>query len=193
MRIICFLRDAGFSINGISRLLRDNEPEKIISVLIEEQEKILTEELTERQSKLELLEGIKREMRDIESFSVDSIGDIKKVIDRKKSLSKMRAFMIVTGVPVSILEWVAIIAWIVSGAWWLFVGYVVVAALWAASVMAYYFGHVAYICPECHAEFRPKIREAFFAYHTPKMRKLTCPSCGRVGLCVEVYKEKEKR
>ena len=101
--------------------------------------------------------------------------------------------MIVTGVPVSILEWVAIIAWIISGAWWLFVGYVLVAALWSASVMAYYFGHVAYICPECHAEFRPKIREAFFAYHTPKMRKLTCPMCGRVGLCVEVYKEKEKR
>ena len=43
----------------------------------------------------------------------------------------------------------------------------------------------------CHEIFRPRIREAFFAYHTPRMRCLTCPKCGRKGLCVEVYAEKE--
>ena len=33
--------------------------------------------------------------------------------------------------------------------------------------------------------------EAFWAYHTPKVRRLTCPKCGRHGLCVEVYAGKE--
>lgn len=32
-------------------------------------------------------------------------------------------------------------------------------------------------------------KEAFWANHTPKMRKLTCPKCSNNGLCVEVYSE----
>ena len=35
--------------------------------------------------------------------------------------------------------------------------------------------------------------EAFFAYHTPTMRRLTCPACGRKGLCVEVYSEPTRK
>jgi DNA-directed RNA polymerase subunit RPC12/RpoP len=57
-------------------------------------------------------------------------------------------------------------------------------------VSKYYFDHVAYICPECHEVFKPRFKEMFWAYHTPKMRRLTCPKCGRKGLCVEVYDEK---
>ena len=50
-----------------------------------------------------------------------------------------------------------------------------------------------YICPECHEVFRPRFKEVFWAYHTPKMRRLTCPKCGHKGLCVEVYAEKEDK
>lgn len=28
-------------------------------------------------------------------------------------------------------------------------------------------------------------------YHTPRTRRLTCPKCGRRGMCVEVYAEKD--
>lgn len=54
----------------------------------------------------------------------------------------------------------------------------------------YYFNHVAYICPQCHEVFRPRFREAFWAPHTPRARKLTCPKCGHRGYCVETYGEK---
>ena len=193
MRIICFLRDAGFSINGIAALLRDKKPDKILVTLLDEQERVLREELRERQQRLDIVEGIKREVKDIESFSVDSIGDIEKIVKRKRGLMKIRLVTLITGIPVSILEWVAVILWIVSGKWWLFAIYALVGVAWGIAVSAYYFKHVEYICPECHEVFVPTVREAFFAYHTPKMRKLTCRSCKRVGLCVELYRESEEK
>lgn len=190
MRIICFLRETGLPINSISALLAEEHPENIISILMEQQEKILREELAERQEKLDLLEGIKREMKEMESFSVESIGDIAMMMKQKNKLKKMRWTMVLTGLPVTALQWVSIILWITNGLWWLFAIWAGVAIVWGSVISAYYFGHVAYICPQCHEVFRPRMKEAFWAYHTPKMRRLTCPKCGHHGLCVEVYAEK---
>ena len=30
-----------------------------------------------------------------------------------------------------------------------------------------------------------KFKEGFFANHTPKTRKLTCPACGKKSFCIE--------
>ena len=51
----------------------------------------------------------------------------------------------------------------------------------------YYITHTAYVCPEDGTIFRPPLRDQFFAAHTPSMRKLTCPTCGHKGYCLEVY------
>ena len=153
----------------------------------------LGEQLEECQKKLDLLEGIRRELRDIENFSVDSIGDIAHIMKQKNKLAKMRWTMILTGIPVSALQLAALILGITHGLWWLLAVWACVAIPWGICISKYYFNHVAYICPECHEVFKPKMKEAFWAYHTPKMRRLTCPKCGRKGLCVEVYAEKEDK
>ena len=95
--------------------------------------------------------------------------------------------MVLTGIPVTALQWISIILWITNGLWWLFVVWACVAVPWGIGVSIYYFKHVAYICPECHEIFKPSFREVFWAYHTPKMRRLTCPKCRHKGLCVEIY------
>lgn len=192
MRIICFLREAGISINRISELFEDAHPERIISVLLDQQETELREEINEQQKKLDIIENMKRELKDVEHFSVESIGDIAAVMKDKNKLRKMRWMMILTGIPVTTLQWVSIILWITRGMWWLFVVWVIAAVLYGVLVSVHYFGNVEYICPECHEVFKPRIKEAFWAYHTPKMRRLTCPKCGRKGLCVEVYAGKRK-
>ena len=193
MRIICFLREAGLPINSISALLAEQKPESIISLLLEEQESVLREELSERQARLDLIAGIRRELKEIENFSVESIGDIAHIMKQKNKLAKMRWIMVLTGIPVTALQWTSIVLWITHGFWWLFVIWACVALPWGIWVSIYYFRHVAYICPECHEVFKPKIKEAFWAYHTPRMRRLTCPKCSHRGLCVEVYAEgKEK-
>ena len=193
MHIICFLREAGLPINSISALFAEKNPENIISILLEQQEQVLKEELSERQAKLDLIEGIKRELKELDTFSVESIGDIAHVMKQKNKLSKMRLTMVLTGIPVTALQWTSIVLWITNGLWWLFVIWALVAIPWGICISKYYFNHVAYICPECHEVFKPKLKEAFWAYHTPRMRRLTCPKCGRKGLCVEVYAEKNDR
>ena len=189
LQIICFLREIGLSINQIGELFSDEHPEKIISVLLEEQEKTLGKELSEQQKKLDLIENMRRELRELDHFSVESIVDIAHSMKQKNKLTKMRWTMVLTGIPIDVLECAAIILWVTKGFWWLFVLWVLVAIPWAVAVSVYYFKHVAYICPECHEVFKPTFRKALWAYHTPRMRRLTCPKCGRKGLCIEVYDE----
>ena len=193
MHIICFLREVGFSINNISALFAEEKPESIISILLEQQEQILREELSEQEKKLELLEGIKREMREVENFSVESIGDIAHIMKQKNKLTKMRLIMVLTGIPVTVLQWTSIVLWITNGLWWLFVAWACIAIPWGIAVSVCYFRRVAYICPECHEVFTPRFKEVFWAYHTPRTRRLTCPKCGRRGMCVEVYAEKDAK
>ena len=58
MRIICFLREAGVPISSIGELFAEEHPEKVISVLLDQQEQALKEELSEANRKLDMIEGI---------------------------------------------------------------------------------------------------------------------------------------
>ncbi len=189
MKIICFLREAGLRIKSIEALFADKNPKSIISILLTEQEQLLESEISEYTAKLDMVKSIKRELRELENFSVESIGDIAQVMKQKDKLSRMRMTMLLTGIPLAALQWTSIVLWITNGLWWLFVVWACAAILYGIAFSVYYFRHTAYICPECHEVFSPKFKEAFWAYHTPRMRRLTCPKCGRFGLCVEVYKE----
>ena len=192
MKIICFLRDAGISINSIGELLSEHDPGSVISVLLEQQENILKEEIHERQGKLDMLDGIKQELKTIENFSIESIGDIAYAMENKKKMRKLHATLLITGLPINIIQWTSIILWIITGIWWPFALYVLVAILYGIWVTKFYFKKVAYICPQCHEVFKPKLKEAIFARHTPTLRNLTCTCCGYKGLCVETYGEEEK-
>ncbi|MCR5337770.1 MAG: MerR family transcriptional regulator [Lachnospiraceae bacterium] len=187
MKIICFLREADLPIDAISQILKEEHPEKVISLLIEQQEKVLSDEISEKQEKLEKLRELKNGLKGKEDFSLETIGDIAVIMEGKKKLKRMRRMMILTGIPVTILQWFSIIFWIAKGIWWPFVVWLLVAIPWAILVSRYYFGHVKYICPECHEVFKPAFKEAFWANHTPTARKLTCTSCGHKGFCVEVW------
>ena len=187
MKIICFLREAGLPINSISALLKEENSENVISVVLNQQEQVLREEVEEREKQLSIIESIKKEMKDMKRFSVESIGDIAHIMKNKEKLKKMRTVFLVSAVPLVILELASLFFWIQFNLWWMFLIYCVIVAVYAVWLSAYYYKSVAYICPECHEVFKPGFKEMFFAYHTPKMRKLTCPKCGHKSLCVEVY------
>jgi len=193
MKIICFLRDADISINSIRELLSEDNPGSVISVLLEQQEQFLRKEVRERQAKLDMLDGIKRELKGIENFSIESIGDIAYVMENKKKMRQLHAILLITGLPLNIIQWTSIILWIFTGIWWLFALWVLIAISYAIWVTKFYFNRVAYICPQCHEVFKPKLKEAIFARHTPTLRKLTCTYCGYKGFCVETYGEERKK
>ena len=187
MKIICFLRDLDLPIDAISQILKEEHPEKVISLLIEQQENALSEEISEKLEKLDKLRELKNGLRSKATFSLESIGDIAVLMKGKKNLKRMRRMMILTGIPVTALQWFSIIFWIVKGVWWPFVVWMLVAIPWGILVSRYYFNHVKYICPECHEVFKPSLKEAFWAKHTPATRQLTCTACGQKGFCVEVW------
>ena len=186
MKIICFLRELGLSIDAISQLLSEEEPGSVIRLLLEQQAQDLKEEIAERQDKLNRLETLRRELESMATISVESIGDIAYTMSSRKKLKKIRAMMLISGIPLSIFQWVSIILWIVKGFWWLFVIWAVMAIVYGIWVSRYYYGHVSYLCPQCHTVFRPSFKDAFFAWHTPVARKLSCTACGHHGFCVEV-------
>ena len=181
------MRELDIPIDAISQILKEEHPENVIEVLIEQQESVLSEEISEKKEKLEKLHELKNGLKSKTAFSLETIGDIAVIMEGKKKLKKMRQIMILTGIPVTALQWFSIIFWIIKGIWWPFVLWVLVAIPWGTLVSRYYFNHVKYICPECHEVFKPTFKEAFWANHTPTTRKLTCTQCGHRGFCVEVW------
>ncbi len=191
LKIICFLRELDLSLGSIGELLSGEHPENVISILLEEQETSLRKEIEEKQAKLDKLSELKKAMKTVEHFSVESIGDVAYAMENKKKMRRLHAVLLISGIPVGILQWTAIILWIVSGIWWLSAAYILLAVPYAVWVSRFYFKRVVYICPQCHTVFKPALKEAFWARHTPTLRKLTCTACGHHGFCVETYgKEK---
>ena len=185
LRIICFLRDMGLPIDAIAQLLAEEEPGRVVELLLEQQEQALRQELARSQSRLEKLEELRRQVKQQPAFSVESIGDIAYLMERRAQLKRVHGTMLLAGIPMSLLEVTGIVLWIVTGIWWPFAVYLLLAVPFGIWVSRYYFRRVAYLCPQCHTVFRPALKEAFFARHTPSARKLTCTCCGYHGFCVE--------
>ncbi len=193
LKIICFLRNLDFSIDNIGTLMKEENPQKVISLLIEQQEQGLRQEIKERQEKLSAVCELKAELKNVENFSVESIGDIVHVMENKKKLRKMRLIMLAVGIPMEIIEAATLIIGITHGVWLPFaIGMVIVVVL-GVFISKYYYDNIAYICPECHSVFRSPFREMFFAAHTPNTRKLTCTHCGKKSFCVETYNEEVEK
>ncbi len=180
--IICFLRGLGFNIESISRLMSEDDPGSVIMLLLEQQEQTLTAELNECTDRLSKIKQMKRGLKEVKNFSVESIGDIAHTMTGKKELRKIHRNILLSAIPVTLLQFATAVIWIYFGIWWPFVVWAVIDVIYGVFISRYYFNSVAYICPQCHTVFVPKVREAFFANHTPSTRKLTCSSCGHKGL-----------
>lgn len=192
LKIICFLRSVDVPITSIAKLFEEENPEKVIAILLEQQMKECKDEMSECQKKIQMLEQIERGMKMMESFSVESIGDIAHIMKNVKKLRKTRMTMLAVGLVMELIEWATLILWIVKGIWIPFVvGLPIIIGL-GIWITKFYFNRVVYICPECHNVFRPRFKEAFFANHTPTTRKLTCTKCGHKGFCVETCEEETR-
>lgn len=185
MKVICFLRETGLPIKSISQIFAEKDSREVIALLLQQQEILLKGEISERQEQLQKLNLLSKEIKNMQQFSLESIGDIAHQMNSRKKLRKIRLTMLGVGIPLEILEIATLILWIRKGIWLPYVLGMLLIIAGSVWISVYYFRNVAYICPQCHTVFKPKFKEAFWASHTPTTRKLTCPHCGRKGFCVE--------
>ena len=120
MKIICFLRELDLPISSISQLLSEEHPEKVLDLLLEQQKALLREEVVEKQARLQRLEQLQKELRHVERFSVETIGDIAYQMEYKKKLRKVRTVLLSAGILLDVIEWGTLLYAIKTGIWWPF-------------------------------------------------------------------------
>ena len=192
MKLICYLRSLGLPIDSIAQLLADGNSREVITLLLSQQEETLRQELRERQEKLSSLEQLSKELESLGTVSLESIGDIAFKMENNSKLNRTHALVLGLGILMDLLAIGTLIYGIVKHIWWPFaagMALVVGLGIW---ISRFYFKAVAYICPQCHQVFKPRFREAFFARHTPRLRRLTCPHCGTKSFCIETYDDGSK-
>ena len=149
--------------------------------------KELKKEIGEREEQRKKLAELKNGLKTFDAFSFEAINDIAYIMTNREKLKRIHRTMIATGLPLTVLQWAGIILWITKGIWWLFAVWLIVSIPYGYYLSRWYFRRTAYICPQCHTVFQPSLKEAFWANHNPAARKLTCPSCGHHGFCVETW------
>ena len=185
LRVICFLRELDLSINTIDELLHEEHPEKVIDLLLHQQSELLSQEISRCQEKLDKLEQLRRGLKTVSDFSVESICDIADIMENKKKLKRIRWTLLSLGLLAEAIEIGSVLCWVFTGIWWPFaVGMPLFIGL-TTWLVWYYYDRVSYLCPECNRVFKPKFGQFFFATHTPTTRKLTCTACGHKGFCLE--------
>ena len=193
LKIICFLKELGLPLDSISQILSEKDPGSLIFLLLEQQKQELKTDIEAQHKKLDKLESLQKELKSIDNLSVESIGDVAYTMSNKKNLKRIHRTMLLSAVPITVLQWTSIIMWIINGWWLLFAVWLIIAIPYAIVISRYYFKNVAYLCPQCHTVFKPSLKQAFWARHTPTTRKLTCAGCGHNGFCVEVVADDENK
>ncbi len=187
MKIICFLRSLELPIDSIRSILEDDDSDKIIVMLLDKQEAELRREIEDKQEKVDKIADAKRALRHMPSVNASALSGIAHILENKSRLRRIRLKVFVIGFIMDIIQVTTLMIWILKGIWQPFaVGALAVVTLGVIASYCYFTG-TAYICTECHTVFKPKLRQALFARHTPNTRKLTCTNCRHRGLAIETY------
>lgn len=193
MQQISFLKSLGLSLDAIKDVRNSPESDDVLLLLLDEQERELDRELTVCKERKERIAILREMVAASGSITVKNQRDIDHMMDQQKAWKRLRIGVFTWGIPLGLCEIGLLVYWIVSGNWrlcvWLLLAILVVGAVGGTLFTRGYYRLVNYICPHCHKTFKPGLREFFFAGHTPKTRKLRCPTCGFKGYCVETLAE----
>jgi len=192
-QLTCTLKAIGLSLNSIKNVLESELSEKILTILLDEQVKLLTSEISERQKQLEMINVIEKSIRDKAIHPANTIIGIDDIMEKKKMAHNMKKLtMIYAGVGIASALGLLFMVWLVaSRIWWGLAVYISVAIISLFISNVHLKGNV-FICPNCDSVFKPSLRRAFFSVGDNKVRWMTCPECGRKDWCVLRKQEQRK-
>lgn len=191
-RVICFLRDLDIPINSISQILVEPNNSAVIGLLLNRQKQILKTEIESNEQKLENIELLLKEVSSNSQVNFNSLGDIANIMENKNKLKKIRIKLFIMAVIMAVFEYGTLAVGIFTSIWWPFAVGMGITIILSIYLSYFYYKQINYHCPQCNKVFKPKFKEMFWAAHTPTTRKLTCPSCGVKGFCVETAADVEE-
>lgn len=186
LRLICTLKSVGLSLDSIQGILNSEAPAKVLNLLLDEQTKQLSNEISERQKQVTAIKIVKDSIQNMDAIPVNSIQDIGHMMENRKKLRRLHAKCIGTGVPFQIMFLGSIVLWIMRGMWIPFVVVTPIYTLVVVLIVRALHKKIRYICPECNATFHPLLKNTMRTSGW-KVRWLTCTECNHEGYCVEVY------
>lgn len=190
---LIILKELGFSLKDIQKILEDKNGDKLIDLLLKDQLKRNKEEtrkLEEQNKKIIQLQQVLSKPNNIAEVT-----DITKIMNNETRYKKViRSMWKLSAVEIAVeLLGTAFIAYFIinkmNTAVYISVT-VLVAILIAMSVvlLKIYYQKVAYICPNCDYKFVPELKTFMFAAHTPHTRRLRCPNCHKKSYCLETVR-----
>ena len=193
LQLILTLKEIGLSLNSIKRVLESEFSGKILAILLDEQEKLLADEIDERQRQLDMINVIKEYIHDKVIISVNTVLGIEDIMKkRNKVRNKKKLAMIYTGVGIAVASGLLFMTWLVaSRIWWGLAVYISVAII-GLLISTFQLKDTEFICPKCDSIFKPSPRQTFFNTGSHKVRWTTCPECGHRDWCV-LRKQKQSR
>ncbi len=192
-QLIITLKTIGLSLNSIKSVLESEFSGKILAILLDEQEKLLADEIDERQKQLDMINVIKENIRDKAIIPVNTVLGIEDIMKkRNKVRNKKKLAMIYTVVGIAVASGLLFMTWLVaSRIWWGLVVYLSVAII-GLLISTFQLKDTEFICPKCDSIFKPSLRQAFFSTGSHKVRWTTCPECGHRDWCV-LREQKQSR
>lgn len=193
LKIVCFLRTLGLSLDSISELMNDQNSDEVILLLLKQQAQAMQKELDERRERLDTLNQLIDGSKGFASMSVQTIGDIAFTMKEQKKLRRVHLIMVLVGILMDILLIGSAFLWGFKKIWQPFAVCLPCVFLLGILLTRMYYKDTAYICPQCHTIFKPSLKEFLFSAHTPKTRKLTCMNCGHKGFCIETFQKSNSK
>lgn len=191
LRLLIYLRSLGLSIDDIASIYQQDNGENIIKALIDERIFAIEKEVEEQKIKLQDAKSFREQLKVLPVITPASMPNIAYILKRKERLKHYRIQLLIIGIIVGIIQGASLVYSLFSGKWWIYLVFEVLVIIFGSILFKKYMHIVAYICPECHTVFRPNGKEVFWARHTYRTRKLTCPCCNKKGFCVETLREED--
>jgi Predicted transcriptional regulators len=188
LELILLLKDIGLSLKAIQEITTSAQADQTLQLLLNEQLQQLRADKTATQNKIKRIEAIQRQLPAAASAvqPLTTKSDIDSLIGQKQALHRVHRNMILLGILMDLIEFSGLIYALQTSNWWLLALVFILVLAIGSWVSIYYFRAVNYLCPNCRTNFRPQFRQAFFAPHNFKARKLTCPHCHQTNYCIEI-------
>ncbi len=186
LRMICFLRDLGFSIEQIRKVLAEENAAQVLELLLVDHIATAKEDLAAKEQQVDIAVKILDRLRKQDPQSLDFLMDISLSMKNQKAWKKRFVTLIVC-LTVETLLFVAGAYLLQLTIWKYFL--IPVFFLFLLGTLYWYYQNISYLCPSCHQIFEAKWTEFALAGHTPRTRKLTCPHCHQKSYCLELAKE----